>query len=137
MRKFRALDVYSSISIEGGDARPYYDESANVDVDVDVGMDIIADRSNVAEAFMRCVAQEVSQLVKQNVAYNPSIEDDVIVMIEDTDQKILADALITIDATDFLEESDCMGYLREYADYMPNSFELTGSIDIEGFEVVG
>lgn len=132
MRKFRALDVYSSISIEGGDARPYYDESANVDV----GMDIIADRSNVAEAFMRCVAQEVGRLVRQNVAYDPSIENGVIVMIESVDPKILADALITIDATDFLEESDCMDYLREYADYMPESFELTGSIDIEGFEEI-
>ena len=116
MRKFRALDVYSSISIEGGDARPYYDESGNVDV----GMDIIADRSNVAEAFMRWVAHEVGQLVKQNVAYDPS----------------LADALITIDATDFLDESDCLSFLREYADYMPKSFELTGSIDIEGFEEI-
>ena len=133
MRKFRALDVYSSISIDGGDARPYYDESANVDV----GMDVIADRSNVSEAFMRCVAQVVGQLVKQNVAYNPSTENGVIVMIEDEDPKILADALITIDATDFLEESDCLSFLREYADYMPKSFELTGSVDIEGFEVVG
>lgn len=133
MRKFRALDVYSSISIDGGDARSYYDESANVDV----GMDVIADRSNVSEAFMRCVAQVVSGLVKQNVAYDPSIENGVIVMIEGADPKILADALITIDATDFLEESDCLSFLREYADYMPRSFELTGSIDIDGFEVVG
>ena len=133
MRKFRALDVYSSISIEGGDARPYYDESANVDV----GMDVIADRSNVDEAFMVCVAQVVSGLVKQNVAYDPSIENGVIIMIEGADPKILADALITIDATDFLEESDCLSFLREYADYMPRSFELTGSIDIDGFEVVG
>ena len=135
MRKFKALDVYSSISIEGGDARPYYDESANVDVDV--GMDVIADRSNVAEAFMVCVAQVVSGLVKQNVAYDPSIENGVIIMIEGADPKILADALITIDATDFLEESDCLSFLREYADYMLRSFELTGSIDIDGFEVVG
>ena len=135
MRKFRALDVYSSISIDGGDARPYYDESANVDVDF--GMDVIADRSNVAEAFMRCVAREVGRLVKKNVAYDASIEDGVIVMIEDKDPKILADALITIDATDFLEESDCLSFLREYADYMPRSFELTGSIDIDGFEVIG
>lgn len=133
MRKFRALDVYSSISIEGGDARPYYDESANVDV----GMDVIADRSNVAEAFMVCVAQVVSGLVKQNVAYDPSIENGVIIMIEGADPKILANALITIDATDFLEESDCLSFLREYADYMPRSFELTGSIDIDGFEAVG
>ena len=133
MRKFKALDVYSSISIKGGDARPYYDESANVDV----GMDIIADRSNVAEAFMRCVAQRVGLLIKQNVAYNPSIENGVIVMIESVDPKILANALITIDATDFLDESDCLSLLREYADYMPRSFELAGSIDIEGFEVVG
>lgn len=133
MRKFRALDVYSSISIDGGDARPYYDESANVDV----GMDVIADRSNVSEAFMRCVAQVVGQLVKQNVAYNPSTENGVIVMIEDEDPKIIANALITIDATDFLDESDCLSLLREYADYMPRSFELTGSVDIEGFEVVG
>lgn len=132
MRKFRALDVYSSISIEGGDARPYYDESANVDV----GMDIIADRSNVAEAFMRCVAQVVGGLVKQNVAYDPSIENGVIIMIEGADPKILADALITIDATDFLEESDCLSLLREYADYVPKSFELTGSVDIEGFEAI-
>lgn len=132
MRKFKALDVYSSISIEGGDARPYYDESANVDV----GMDIIADRSNVAEAFMRCVAQEVGRLVRQNVAYDPSIENGVIVMIESVDPKILADALITIDATDFLEESDCLSLLREYADYVPKSFELTGSVDIEGFEAI-
>lgn len=132
MRKFKALDVYSSISIEGGDARPYYDESANVDV----GMDVIADRSNVAEAFMVCVAQVVSGLVKQNVAYDPSIENGVIIMIEDVDPKILADALITIDATDFLEESDCLSFLREYADYMPKSFELTGSVDIEGFEEI-
>lgn len=132
MRKFRALDVYSSISIEGGDARPYYDESANVDV----GMDVIADRSNVSEAFMRCVAQVVGLLVKQNVAYDASIENGVIVMIEDSDPKILADALITIDATDFLEESDCLSFLREYADYMPRSFELTGSVDIEGFEEI-
>lgn len=133
MRKFRALDVYSSISIEGGDARPYYDESANVDV----GMDVIADRSNVSEAFMRCVAQVVGGLVKQNVAYDPSIENGVIVMIESAEPKILANALITIDATDFLDESDCLSLLREYADYMPRSFELTGSIDIDGFEVVG
>lgn len=133
MRKFRALDVYSSISIDGGDARPYYDESGNVDV----GMDVIADRSNVSEAFMKCVAQVVGQLVKQNVAYNPSTENGVIVMIEDVDPKILANALITIDATDFLDESDCLSLLREYADYMPRSFELTGSVDIEGFEVVG
>ena len=132
MRKFRALDVYSSISIEGGDARPYYDEPANVDV----GMDVIADRSNISEAFMRRVAQVVGLLVKQNVAYNASIEDGVIVMIEDTDPKILADALITIDATDFLDESDCLSFLREYADYMQKSFELTGSIDIEGFEEI-
>ena len=133
MRKFKALDVYSSISIEGGDARPYYDESANVDV----GMDVIADRSNVSEAFMRCVAQVVGGLVKQNVAYNPSTENGVIVMIESAEPKILANAVITIDATDFLDESDCLSLLREYADYMPRSFELTGSVDIEGFEVVG
>lgn len=133
MRKFRALDVYSSISIEGGDARPYYDESANVDV----GMDVIADRSNVSEAFMRCVAQRVGLLIKQNVAYVPSIEKGVIVMIESVDPKILANALITIDATDFLEESDCLSFLREYADYMPRSFELTGSVDIDGFEEIG
>ena len=133
MRKFRALDVYSSISIEGGDARPYYDESANVDV----GMDVIADRSNVSEAFMRCVAQEVGRLVKQNVAYDASIENGVIITVDDeVDPKVLFNALITIDATDFLEESDCLSFLREYADYMPRSFELTGSIDIEGFEVV-
>lgn len=132
MRKFRALDVYSSISIEGGDARPYYDESANVDV----GMDIIADRSNVSEAFMGRVAQVVGGLVKQNVAYNPSTENGVIVMIEDADPKILANALITIDATDFLDESDCLSFLREYADYMPKSFELTGFVDIEGFEEI-
>lgn len=132
MRKFRALDVYSSISIDGGDARPYYDESANVDV----GMDVIADRSNVAEAFMKCVAQVVGLLVKQNVEYDPSIENGVIVMIESAEPKILADALITIDATDFLDESDCLSFLREYADYMPMSFGLTGSVEIEGFEVV-
>ena len=132
MRKFRALDVYSSISIDGGDARPYYDESANVDV----GMDVIADRSNVSEAFMRCVAQVVGQLVKQNVAYNPSTENGVIVMIEDADTKILADAVITIDATDFLDESDCLSFLREYADYMPKQFDLSGSVDIEGFEEI-
>lgn len=137
MRKFRALDVYSSISIDGVDARPYYDESANVDVDVDVGMDVIADRSDVAEAFMKCVAQRVGLLVKQNVAYAPSIENGVIVMIESVDPKILANALITIDATDFLEESDCLSFLREYADYMPKSFELTGSVDIDGFEEIG
>ena len=133
MRKFKALDVYSSISIEGGDARPYYDKSANVDV----GMDVIADRSNVSEAFMRRVAQRVGLLVKQNVAYAPSIENGVIVMIESEDPKILANALITIDATDFLEESDCLSFLREYADYMPRSFELTGSVDIDGFEEIG
>lgn len=133
MRKFRALDVYSSISIEGGDARPYYDESANVDV----GMDVIADRFNVSEAFMRRVAQRVGLLIKQNVAYAPSIENGVIVMIESVDPKILANALITIDATDFLEESDCLSFLREYADYMPRSFELTGSVDIDGFEEIG
>ena len=132
MRKFRALDVYSSISIDGGDARPYYDESANVDV----GMDVIADRSNVAEAFMKCVAQVVGLLVKQNVEYDPSIENGVIVMIESAEPKILADALITIDATDFLDESDCLSFLREYADYMPMSFGLTGSVEIDGFEVV-
>ena len=132
MRKFRALDVYSSISIEGGDARPYYDESANVDV----GIDVIADRSNVSEAFMRCVAQRVGLLIKQNVAYAPSIENGVIVMIESVDPKILANALITIDATDFLEESDCLSFLREYADYMPRSFKLTGSVDIDGFEEI-
>lgn len=134
MRRFKALDVYSSISIEGGDARPYYDESANVDVDV--GMDVIADRSNVSEAFMRCVAQVVGGLVKQNVAYNPSTENGVIVMIENVDPKILDNALITIDATDFLDESDCLSLLREYADYMPRSFGLTGSVDIEGFEEI-
>lgn len=133
MRKFRAIDVYSSISIEGGDARPYYDESANVDV----GMDVIADRSDISEAFMKCVAQRVGLLVKQNVAYAPSIENGVIVMIESVDPKILANAVITIDAADFLDESDCLSLLREYADYMPRSFELTGSVDIEGFEVVG
>ena len=133
MRKFKALDVYSSISIEGGDARPYYDESANVDV----GMDVIADRSDISEAFMKCVAQVVGQLIKQNVAYDPSIENGVIVMIKSAEPKILANAVITIDATDFLDESDCLSFLREYADYMPRSFELTGSIDIEGFEVVG
>lgn len=132
MRKFRALDVYSSISIEGGDARPYYDESANVDV----GMDVIADRSDISEAFMKCVAQVVGRLVKQNVAYDPSIEDGVIVMIESAEPKILANAVITIDATDFLGESDCLSFLREYADYMPRSFELTGSVDIDGFEEI-
>lgn len=135
MRKFRALDVYSSISIDGGDARPYYDESENVDVDV--GMDVIADRSDISEAFMKCVAQVVGRLVKQNVAYDPSIENGVIVMIESAEPKILANAVITIDATDFLGESDCLSFLREYADYMPMSFGLTGSVDIEGFEVVG
>lgn len=132
MRKFRALDVYSSISIEGGDARPYYDESANVEI----SMDAIADRSDISESFMRRVAQVVGGLVKQNVAYNPSTEDGVIVMIESADPKILANALITIDATDFLNESDCLSLLREHADYMPKSFELTGSIDIEGFEEI-
>ena len=40
-------------------------------------MDVIADRSNISGAFMRRVAQVVGLLVKQNVAYNASIEDGV------------------------------------------------------------
>ena len=36
MKRFKACDVYSSVSIDGGDARPYYDESANVEISMDV-----------------------------------------------------------------------------------------------------
>lgn len=134
MRRFKALDVYSPISIEGGDARPYYDESANVDV----GMDDIADRSDISGVFMKCVADEIRRLGARNVSCDQSLQNGIIVAIDDDDfdSKTLIDSAITIDATDFLDESDCLSFLREYADYMPKSFELTGSVDIEGFEEI-
>lgn len=134
MRKFKALDVYSSISIEGGDARPYYDESANVEI----SMDGIADRSDISEVFMKCVADEIRRFGARNVSCDPSLQNGIIVAIDDDDfdSETLIDSAITIDATDFLEESDCLSFLREYADYMPKSFELTGSVDIEGFEEI-
>ena len=134
MRKFRALDVYSSISIDGGDARPYYDESANVEI----SMDAIADRSDISGVFMKCVADEIRRLGARNVSCDSSLSNGIIVAIDDDDfdSKTLIDSAITIDATDFLDESDCLSFLREYADYMPKSFELTGSVDIEGFEEI-
>lgn len=133
MRKFKALDVYSSVSIDGGDARPYYDESANVEI----SMDDIADRSDISEVFMKCVADEIRRLGARNVSCDPSLQNGIVVAIDDDfDSKTLIDSAITIDATDFLDESDCLSFLREYADYMPKSFELTGSVDIEGFEEI-
>lgn len=134
MRKFKALDVYSSISIDGGDARPYYDESANIEID----MDDIADRSDISEVFMKCVTDEIRRLGARNVSCDPSLQNGIVVEIDDDDfdSKTLIDSAITIDATDFLDESDCLSFLREYADYMPKSFELTGSVDIEGFEEI-
>lgn len=134
MKRFKALDVYSSISIDGGDARPYYDESANVEI----SMDDIADRSDISEVFMKCVTDEIRRLGTRNVSCDPSLQNGIIVAINDDnfDSKTLIDSAITIDATDFLDESDCLSFLREYADYMPKSFELTGSVDIEGFEEI-
>ena len=133
MRKFKAIDVYSSISIEGGDARPYYDESANVEI----SMDDIADRSDISEVFMKCVADEIRRLGARNVSCDPSLQNGIVVAIDDNfDSKTLIDSAITVDATDFLDESDCLSFLREYADYMPKSFELTGSVDIDGFEEI-
>lgn len=132
MKRFKACDVYSSVLIDGGDARPYYDESANVEI----SMDDIADRSDISEVFMRCVTDEIRRLGVRNVSCDPSLSNGIIVEIDDDDfdSKTLIDSAITIDATDFLDESDCLSFLREYADYMPRSFELTGSVDIEGFE---
>lgn len=133
MKRFKACDVYSSVSIDGGDARPYYDESANVEI----SMDDIADRSDISKVFMKCVADEIRRLGARNVLCDPSLSNVIIVEIDyDFDSKTLIDSAITIDATDFLDESDCLSFLREYADYMPKSFELTGSVDIEGFEEI-
>lgn len=133
MKRFKACDVYSSVSIEGGDARPYYDESANIEI----GMDDIADRSDISGVFMKCVADEIRRLGARNVSCDPSLQNGIVVAIDDDfDSKTLIDSAITIDATDFLDESDCLSFLREYADYMPKSFELTGSVDIEGFEEI-
>lgn len=134
MKRFKACDVYSSVSINGGDARPYYDESANVEI----SMDDIADHSDISEVFMKCIADEIRRLGARNVSCDSSLSNGIIVEIgdDDFDSKTLIDSAITIDATDFLDESDCLSFLREYADYMPKSFELTGSVDIEGFEEV-
>lgn len=134
MRKFRALDVYSSVSIDGGDARPYYDESANVEI----SMDDIADRSDISEVFMKCVADEIRRLGVRNVSCDPSLQNGIVVAIDDDDfdSKTLIDSAITIDATDFLDENDCLSFLREHADYMPKQFDLSGSVDIEGFEEI-
>ena len=134
MKRFKACDVYSSVSIDGGDARPYYDESANVEI----SMDDIADRSDISGVFMKCVADEIRRLGARNVSCDSSLSNGIIVAIDDDDfdSKTLIDSAITIDATDFLDESDCLSFLREYADYMPKSFELTGSVDIEGFEEI-
>lgn len=134
MKRFKACDVYSSVSIDGGDARPYYDGSANVEV----SMDDIANRSDISEVLMKCVADEIRRLGVRNVSCDPSLSNGIIVEIDDDDfdSKTLIDSAITIDATDFLDESDCLSFLREYADYMQKSFELTGSVDIEGFEEI-
>lgn len=134
MKRFKACDVYSSVSIDGGDARPYYDESANVEI----SMDDIAERSDISEVFMKCVVDEIRRLGVRNVSCDPSLSNGIIVEIDDDDfdSKTLIDSAITIDATDFLDESDCLSFIREYADYMPKSFELTGSVDIEGFEEI-
>lgn len=133
MKRFKACDVYSSVSIDGGDARPYYDESANVEI----SMDDIADRSDISEVFMKCVADEIRRLGVRNVSCDPSLSDGIIVAIDDDfDSKTLIDSAITIDATDFLDESDCLSFLREYADYMPKQFDLSGSVDIECFEEI-
>jgi hypothetical protein len=134
MKRFKACDVYSSVSIDGGDARPYYDESANVEI----SMDDIADRSDISEVFMKCVADEIRRLGSRNVSCDPSLQNGIIVAVDDDDfdSKTLIDSAITIDAKDFLDESDCLRFLREYADYMPKSFELTGSVDVEGFEEI-
>lgn len=134
MKRFKACDVYSSVSIDGGDARPYYDESANVEV----SMDDIANRPDISEVFMKCVADEIRRLGARNVSFDPSLQNGIIVAIDDDDfdSKTLIDSTITIDATDFLDESDSLSFLREYADYMPKSFELTAGVDIEGFEEI-
>lgn len=101
-------------------------------------MDDIADRSDISEVFMKCVVDEIRRLGARDVSCDSSLSNGIIVAIDDDDfdSKTLIDSAITIDATDFLDESDCLSFLREYADYMPKSFELTGSVDIESFEEI-
>lgn len=121
-RAFRELGIEC---LGGGDNKhPLAIEIRDEDIDKVVDLNIELEAGEILDV--------------RNVSCDPSLSDGIIVEIDDDnfDSKTLIDSAITIDATDFLDESDCLSFLREYADYMPKSFELTGSVNIEGFEEI-
>jgi hypothetical protein len=125
------LPTLSSIVIKGGADSPHSDEYVFRHVDIDLIMNDPDVRSNLLDAITRAFHElGVECLGSGDNKHLLAIE------IDDKDIDKFVNLNLEIEANALIDELSGRMYITEFYDFIPSIVRLSGSILIEGFEVV-
>lgn len=123
--------AFSSIVIDGGTYEAFNDEHAAVKVDIEFIIREADTHFGVSDAIV-CAFKDELGVKHLDVNYrNPFV-----IEIRDEDVDKVANFNLEIEADEVLDEDTCRTFLIDYYNHMPGIVKLSGSIRIEGFEVV-
>lgn len=132
MTYIQPLPTLSSIVIKSGTDSPHSDEYVFMHVDIDLIMKDPDIRPNLLDAITRSF-HELGVEFLADSDYKPSF----VIEIRDEDIDKVVDLNIELEAGEILDEVYCRTRLTEFYGFAPRRFELTGTLWIDGFEVVG
>lgn len=121
--------VSSSIVIEGGDYI-LYDDGAALNVD----REFIMDNEDLIFSLYVAINYALRDLgLDHHESYN---RHSLIYEIDDKDIDKFVNLNLEIEAHELIDELSARMYITEFYDFRPSLVELSGSILIDGFEVV-
>lgn len=120
--------VSSSIVIDGGTCVSYDDAILNVD------REFIMDNEDLIFSLYAAINYVLRDLgLDHHESYK---ERSLIYEIDDKDVDKFVNLNLEIEANELLDELSARMYITEYYDFRPSLVKLSGSVRIEGFEVV-
>ena len=124
--------VFSSIVIEGGVDSPYSDEYDSIHVD----LELIRNEPDIRLNLLDVITRAFRKLGIECFGGCGDYKRPIAVEIGDEDVGKVVNLDIEFEAGEILDEDDCKMYLIEYDNFVPSLVKLSGSILIDGFDVV-
>ena len=121
--------LFSSIVIDGGTHIPY-DDGAKLNLD----REFILDNEDLIFSLYAAINYALRDLeLDHHESYN---RHSLIYEIDDKDIDKFVNLNLEIEANALIDELSGRMYITEYYDFRPSLVKLSGSVCIEGFEVV-
>ena len=121
--------LFSSIVIDGGPSISY-DDGATLNVD----REFIMDNEDLIFSLYAAINYVLRDLgLDHHESYK---ERSLIYEIDDKDIDKFVNVNLEIEANELLDELSARMYITEFYDFAPSSIMLSGSLLIDGFEVV-